>query len=136
MRIRTFVQSTGTAAMLAFFGATSALAADGSGVDLSGVKGDVDAGFSFEFFDFANNAVGSIINILLFLAAAAAVIYLIWAGIKYLTAGGDTKKAGEARTAIINAVIGLIVIVAAYTIIRIAISAGQSASETTSGEIF
>lgn len=49
-----------------------------------------------------------------------AVILLIVAGIKYMTAGGDAEKAGSAKGSIINAVIGIVIVVAAVFIIGIA----------------
>lgn len=81
------------------------------------------------------NIAGSAINILLFLAGAAAVIYLIWAGIKYMSSGGDAKKAGEARTAILNAVIGIIVVVTTWTIISVAFSVNTVIQQVTTSEI-
>lgn len=81
------------------------------------------------------NIAGSAINILLFLAGAAAVIYLIWAGIKYMSSGGDAKKAGEARTAILNAVIGIIVVVTTWTIISVAFSVNTVIEKVTTTEI-
>ena len=49
-----------------------------------------------------------------------AVILLIVAGIKYMTSGGDSEKAGAAKGAIINAVIGIVIVVAAVFIINLA----------------
>ncbi len=39
-----------------------------------------------------------------------AVIFIIWGGITYMMAGGDSTKAGEAKTRIINGVIGAAVV--------------------------
>jgi hypothetical protein len=83
----------------------------------------------------AENSLTSAVNILLFLAGAAAAIYLILAGIKYITAGGDSKKATEARSGIINAIIGIIIITSAFFIIRVAISAGNAATSVGTGVI-
>ncbi len=92
---------------------------------------------SFNLADFFSNTVETIINIVFFLAAAAAIIYLIWAGVKYITAGGDTKKAGEARQAILNAVIGIAVVIGAYTLINIAFGINSQVEELeTSPETF
>jgi len=49
-----------------------------------------------------------------------AVILLIVAGIKYMTAGGDAEKAGAAKGSIINAVIGIVIVVAAVFIVGLA----------------
>lgn len=60
--------------------------------------------------------VDNVISIILFLAGALAVIYLLWSGISYITAGGDDTKAATARKGIINAIIGIIIIVLAFVI--------------------
>ncbi len=63
-----------------------------------------------------------IINIVLYLAGALAVIYILYGGITYITAGGDEAKATKARTAIVNAVIGIIIILLAFVIEKLASS--------------
>ena len=59
----------------------------------------------------------SVINIALLLAGVVAVIFLIYGGYMYVTAGGNAEQAAAARTAIFNSIIGLAVILAAYAII-------------------
>lgn len=59
-----------------------------------------------------------IINVILLLAGILAVVYLIYSGILYITAGGDTGKAEKGRTGIVNAVIGLVIVSAAYLLVR------------------
>jgi type IV secretory pathway VirB2 component (pilin) len=75
----------------------------------------------------ADSAVETICNVLqiakTIVAAVGfgiAVILLIVAGIKYMTAGGDAEKAGSAKGAIINSVIGIVIVVAAVFIIGLA----------------
>ena len=48
-----------------------------------------------------------------------AVIMLIWGGIMYMTAGGDDEKAKKAKTLIVNAIIGIAIIVAAVFILTV-----------------
>lgn len=55
-----------------------------------------------------------IITILLYTAGILATIYLLWAGMSYITAGGDENKAVKARTGIINAIIGIIIILLSF----------------------
>lgn len=52
--------------------------------------------------------------ILFVLFAIGFVIFLIIAGFRFLTAGGDASKADKARDSIIFAIVGLIIVVAAW----------------------
>lgn len=67
-----------------------------------------------------NSVVGTLIGVVLTVAGLVAFIYLIIAGFQYITAGGDAAKATAARQAIINAIIGVIVIVIAWTVLTYA----------------
>jgi hypothetical protein len=69
-----------------------------------------------------NSLAGNIINIVFLIAGVLAVLYLLWSGIQYITAGGNADKVKAARQGIINAVIGIVVIMAAFFIIRLATS--------------
>jgi hypothetical protein len=50
-------------------------------------------------------------------AGIAAVIVIIVSGIRYMTSGGDTQKVSSAKSTLIGAIAGLIIIVLAQTII-------------------
>ncbi|RLC37275.1 hypothetical protein DRH29_02530 [candidate division Kazan bacterium] len=67
-----------------------------------------------------DNILYGIANWLLVIAGALAIIYLIWAGIQYITGVGGGADA--AKKQIINAVIGIIIIVLAYAIVTAVIS--------------
>ncbi len=60
--------------------------------------------------------IGSIINVLLGFLGIIFLILLIYAGFLWMTAGGEKDKVEKAQTMIKQAVIGLIVIVAAFSI--------------------
>lgn len=62
--------------------------------------------------------VSNIITILLFVAGVAAIIYLIYSGILYITAAGNPDAAKKGQQGIINAVIGIAIIVLAFFIAR------------------
>lgn len=68
--------------------------------------------------DILTNTAVTVINLILLIAGILAVIYLIYSGILYITAGGDTGKADKGRTGIVNAIIGLVIISAAYLLVR------------------
>lgn len=57
---------------------------------------------------------GRVIIILLEVLAIIVVLYILWAGFKWMTAGGDTKKVDDAKKQIQNAAIGLLIILASW----------------------
>ena len=57
-------------------------------------------------------------NWLVIIGVVIAVIFIIWGGIKYMTAGGDATKAKEATTAIKNGIIGAAVVLGVGVILR------------------
>ncbi|MFA6161570.1 MAG: hypothetical protein WCT54_02405 [Patescibacteria group bacterium] len=60
--------------------------------------------------------VGSIINVLLGFLGLLLLVYMLYAGFLWMTAGGDTKKVDTATAIIRNSIIGLLIIVAAFAI--------------------
>jgi uncharacterized membrane protein YwzB len=60
--------------------------------------------------------VGSLINVLLSVLGIVFVILMVYAGFLYMTASGEEDKVKKAKKLISQAVIGLIIIVAAYAI--------------------
>lgn len=49
----------------------------------------------------------------------AFLVYLLWGGIQWITAGGDKGKLDEAQHKIYNALVGLGVLVASYAFVRL-----------------
>jgi hypothetical protein len=62
------------------------------------------------------NMIGNIINVILGFLGVILLVYILYAGFLWMTAGGDKSKVETATTMIKNAVIGLVIIVAAYAI--------------------
>ncbi|MBI2637141.1 MAG: hypothetical protein HYW81_03030 [Parcubacteria group bacterium] len=60
--------------------------------------------------------IAAVINILLGFAGVVAVIFIIYAGFRWITASGNEEQVKEARGNIRNAVIGLVVIFLAFVI--------------------
>lgn len=60
--------------------------------------------------------VGRIINVALGFLGILLLAYLLYAGFLWMTAGGDEKKVTEAKQTIQRAIIGLIIIAAAFAI--------------------
>ena len=60
-----------------------------------------------------------IINWALAIAFIAAVVVLIYGGFRYITSAGNADSATTGKTAIINALIGIVIIVLSYIIVQI-----------------
>ena len=60
--------------------------------------------------------VGNIINVLLGFLGIVLLGYLLYAGFLWMTAGGDEENVKKAKDMIKNAIIGLVIIVAAFAI--------------------
>jgi hypothetical protein len=60
-----------------------------------------------------------IINIALAIAGLIAVLFLIIGGFRYITSAGNEETAEQAKKIIINAIIGIVVIILAFVIVRV-----------------
>lgn len=75
--------------------------------------GSVNDGNQTDLSGFITN----IINIMLFLAGAVAVLMIIIGGIRFVTSGGDAGSVKSAKDTVLYSVIGLIVVILAYAIV-------------------
>lgn len=89
-------------------GTPLALAADSAtiGDDLEVEKVPILGGSDTDLM----STVGTIVNTILIIVGVLAVFYLVWGGVMYVTSGGDSEKAAKGRTAITNAIIGIVII--------------------------
>jgi hypothetical protein len=76
-----------------------------AGVDVSSPEGVI-------------NVIAQVINWALYLSGAIAVVFVIIGGYRYLTAGGNEESATKGRKSVVNALIGLVIIVLAYVIVN------------------
>jgi hypothetical protein len=60
--------------------------------------------------------ISTIINLILSFLGVIFLILMIYGGYQWMTAGGDEQKVEKAKGLIRNAIIGLIVVIAAYAI--------------------
>ncbi|MBI2596299.1 hypothetical protein HYW46_06210 [Candidatus Daviesbacteria bacterium] len=63
--------------------------------------------------------LSNIISFALLLAGIVAVYFIIISGIKLITSGGDQIKVHEAKQSITYALVGLIIILLSFTIIKV-----------------
>jgi hypothetical protein len=83
---------------------------------VNGVGGDDDQSSLEE-------GIKTIVNVLLFILGAIAVIMIIIGGIRYTTSNGDANATKGAKDTILYAVIGLIVAILAYAIVNFVLDA-------------
>lgn len=76
--------------------------------------------------------IGEVIKFLLGFLAIVFVILILYAGFTWMTAGGDSGKVDTAKKLIINAIIGVIIVLAAYGITHFIIQTGINATNGTS----
>ena len=69
----------------------------------------------------SNGIFQQIVNILLFITGAIAVIVIVIGGIKYVLSSGDSNQITSAKNTILYAVIGLVVAILAYAIVNFVI---------------
>ena len=67
----------------------------------------------------ATEIILRVIQILLAIAGLVAVIFLIVGGFRYITAGGNEETAESAKKTITNAIIGIVIIILAFVIVRV-----------------
>jgi len=82
------------------------------------IKGGLDAaaaGYGTTKTDLPTIIAG-LINVALTLLGSLLLVYLLYGGFLWMTAGGDEKKVDKARDLIKNAIIGVVIVAAAYAI--------------------
>lgn len=62
-------------------------------------------------------AITTVVNIVLGITAAIAVLVIVIAGLRYILARGDPNAVAQARNAIIYAIVGLVITMAAFAIV-------------------
>lgn len=65
-----------------------------------------------------SKTIATVINILSAIGGIIAIILIIIGGVKYMTSGGDSNSAANARNTVLYAIVGLIIVVFAQVIVR------------------
>jgi|SRR6185437_5112857 len=87
-----------------------------NGIDLAGGNTCGDQGKS------VNNAVGVVISILSAVVGLVAVIMIIVAGVRFVTSGGDPAQVKGAKSALIYAIVGIVIVALAQLIVHTVIN--------------
>jgi len=74
------------------------------------------SGISLESRIDPNAIIFNVIVIIIWAVGIAAVISFLYAGFKYITAGGDAEKTESAKKIIIGSIIGMIIIMFSYVV--------------------
>jgi hypothetical protein len=64
-----------------------------------------------------------VVNILSFVAGVAAVIMIVFSGVKFVTSGGDSNAVSSAKNTLVYAIIGLVIAVLAQLIVHFVLNA-------------
>lgn len=64
----------------------------------------------------------ALILLVLGIAGLIAVAFLVFAGFRYITSAGNEDQAEAAKKTIINAIIGIVVIILSYSIVTVVIN--------------
>jgi hypothetical protein len=117
-KFATIIMIMAIATPVALMPFTASATADGDkSYGLSGFN--VDIGKTEPGEDAAENiksSISQVINIVLGFLGVIAVVIIIYAGFKWMTAGGNEDAVGESKKMIIQAIIGLVIIFLAWVI--------------------
>lgn len=69
-----------------------------------------------------NNLITKIINIFSWVVGVTSVIMIIYGGFAFVTSAGNSEKAARARSIILYALIGIVIVVVAQVLVRFVIS--------------
>ncbi len=79
------------------------------------------------------NIISAVINATLSLMGVIFLALIVYGGYLYMTAGGDESKVEKARSTITRAVIGLLIVILAYSIANFVVPAIYCASNPSAG---
>jgi hypothetical protein len=83
--------------------------------------------------DDADSSVATIINTVIdifsIIVGAVSVIMIIFGGLRYITSAGDSANVTAARNTILYAVVGLVIVIFAQTIVKFVVARLTSADE-------
>jgi hypothetical protein len=68
-----------------------------------------------------NNTIPNILNIVFAMSASIALLMVVINGFRYIIARGDSGATSSAKNGILYAIVGLIVVMAAYSIVALTV---------------
>lgn len=88
---------------------------------LDEIEGEFDQGM-FSGVDTIPEMIAVVIRILLMIGGAIAVLFVIIGGYQYLTSGGNDEDAEKGKKTLVNAIIGIIIILLAWVIVSVVVN--------------
>ncbi|HEU4716071.1 MAG TPA: pilin [Candidatus Saccharimonadales bacterium] len=111
------------ALLLGFGGAALVPAQNAAAINVfDQCKNNADAAVCKAKGDTVGPLIQTVINILLYILGAVAVVMIVIGGIRYTTSNGDSSAIKSAKDTILYSVIGLIVAILSYTIVNFVVS--------------
>lgn len=86
-----------------------------------GIEASTPAGADTNFFE-NDGFFERIANFLIFLVGALSVIFLIIGGLRYVISSGNSSQVESAKNTILYAIVGLVVAIASFAIVRFIVS--------------
>lgn len=77
-----------------------------------------------------NQAIGGVINIILGLSGAVALLMFVWGGVQWLISGGNADRIKAGKSTLTWAALGIVVIFLAYTLVTALVMALSGVSPT------
>ena len=72
-----------------------------------------------------------VINFLLLFAGLIAILFIVIGGYKYITSAGNAESAKSGRETVVNAIIGLVIIILAFVIVSVVNNTVSCATSTS-----
>lgn len=69
-----------------------------------------------------------VVNLFSIIVGITAVIFVILGGFKYITSGGDSGKVGSAKSTLIYALVGLVIVALSQLIVRFVLTSATTAA--------
>lgn len=90
---------------------------------ISGIDSARGTGVPTNLVDGDGSIVSRVINIFLYIVGVVSVIMLIYGGFRYVISGGQKEAITSAKNTILYAIVGLLIAIFAYAIIRFVLGA-------------
>ena len=114
----------------AIFG-SDAMAQVGAGGAISGINSARDDGVPDNLASGDDSIIRRVINLMLYAVGVISVIMLIYGGFRYVISGGQKESVTAAKNTILYAIVGLIISIFAYAIVKFVISAVVGSDSVT-----